>query len=127
MRKTLAILVTAAGIGALAVMAPTPADAGEFGIEPASGLIVGAVEVSPYYDGYIYGPLPYGQYYDPRVYYGPHVYHGSRVYHGPRVHRSSRIRHVVARIHHVRRVTRVFDPYAGGGPFYHHHYCCRYW
>ena len=120
MRKTLAVLVTVAAVGAAAVAAPAPAGAGDIVVRPifgpaVDGLTIGVVEGSPYdYDGYVYGPLPYGRYYGPRA------------YHGPRGHRGSRI-HYAAHAHHLARAYRVLDPYYGGGPFYQHHYCCRYW
>jgi len=132
MRKALAILVTVTAVGAAALTAPAPAEAGDIGPgltfgAAAGGLTIGAVEAPPYdYDGYVYGPLPYARYYIPGDDYHSRVYHHSRVTPGSRAHRGLRSRHVV-RVHHVTRATYAFDPYAGGGPFYHHHYCCRYW
>jgi hypothetical protein len=119
MRKTLAVLATIAAVGG-AVM-PAAKAGGSIG---AGALTVGAVAASPYIDGYIYGPLPHGDIYIPRGYYRTPTYHGPRVRRAS-VRRGSRI--PIARVHHVTRAYRVFDPYYGGGPFYHHHYCCRYW
>jgi hypothetical protein len=109
MRKRLAVLAIIASVGEAVMPA---AKAG------------GDMAVSPYIDGYIYGPLPHADSYVPEDYYGVRTYHGPRVGRAS-VRRGSRIH--IARVHHVTRAYRVFDPYSGGGPFYHRHYCCQYW
>jgi hypothetical protein len=91
-----------------AVVAPPGAAAGE--------LIV----VSPY-EGYIYGPLPYG----PLPAQGAFVT-DERYQAAPRANRHFRIKHA-ARVRRVTRILYSFDPDYGGGPFYHRHPCCRYW
>jgi hypothetical protein len=92
MKKTLAVLATAATLGATAMSAPAEARGG-FGPALGFGLAAGAITAGaiaathPYY-GYGYGP---GYYYGPSYYYGPgpYAYYGG----GPYYHRHRHWRH----------------------------------
>ncbi len=85
MTRTLAVLATAATLGAATLAAPAPAQAhwrGGIGPGLAFGLAAGALTAgavaatSPYYygPGYYYGPAPV--YYGP----GPYAYYGGPYY-----------------------------------------------
>jgi hypothetical protein len=85
MKRTLAVLATAATLGVATLAAPAPAQARHFGWGPglAFGLAAGALTAgaiaatSPYYYGpdYYYG-------YEPSYYYapGPYAYYGGPVF-----------------------------------------------
>ncbi|OAF05871.1 hypothetical protein AYJ54_01915 [Bradyrhizobium centrolobii] len=92
MKKTLAVLATAATVGVTAVAAPAPAQARHIGPGLAFGLAAGAITAGaiaashPY--GY-YGP-GYGYYEGPGYYYGPGPY---AYYGGPGYYRHRYYRH----------------------------------
>lgn len=91
MRKTLAVMATAATLGATTMVAPAPAQAHGWGPGLAFGLAAGALTAGaiaashPYYYGpsYYYGPAP-AYYYGP----GPYAYYG-----GPYYYRHHYYRH----------------------------------
>jgi hypothetical protein len=66
MTRTLAVLATAATIGAATIVAPAPAQARHFGPGLAFGLAAGALAA-----GAIAATNPYYGYYGPDYYYGP--------------------------------------------------------
>ncbi|HLG85048.1 MAG TPA: hypothetical protein VKY22_28940 [Bradyrhizobium sp.] len=94
MTRTLAVLATAATLGAATLAGPAPAQAHGIGPGLAFGLAAGAITAgalaatSPYYYGPGYGP---GYYYGPApAYYGPGPY---AYYGGPYYHRHHYWRH----------------------------------
>jgi len=85
--KTLAVLATAAAIGAAAMTVPAPAEAhgwrhGWGGPGLAFGLAAGALAAGAIAASHPYGYGPYGYSYGPRVYYGPgpYAYEGGPYY-----------------------------------------------
>jgi hypothetical protein len=85
MKKTLAVLATAATLGVTAVSAPAPAEARGLGPGLAFGLAAGAIAAGAAGAYGYYGPGYYG-YYGPRYYApayyapGPYAYYGGPYY-----------------------------------------------
>jgi len=85
MKKTLAVLVTVAAVGATSLAVPSPAQARGIGPGLAFGLAAGALTagaIAASHPYYYYGP-DYGYYHGPTYAYGP----GPYAYGGPYYYR----------------------------------------